>query len=57
MNIGIGVDVGGTHITAACIDFESKQILEETICTIHIDNQSNAMDLLNKLKNTIIKIL
>ena len=55
MKIGIGADVGGTHITSACIDFSSKQILEETICTTQIDNQSNAQDLLNKFINTILK--
>jgi predicted NBD/HSP70 family sugar kinase len=53
MNIGIGVDVGGTHITAACIDFDTKQIIKETYCTIEIDNQSNALNLLASFKNTV----
>ena len=55
MNIGIGVDVGGTHITAACIDFSKKQILEDTICTTLINNQANALELLSKFNEAIVQ--
>lgn len=41
-NIAIGADIGGSHITCAAIDLESRKILRETITGRAVDNQAQA---------------
>ena len=41
-NIAIGVDIGGSHITAAAVNIETGKILKETIAGRDVDNQASA---------------
>jgi glucokinase len=41
-NIAIGVDIGGSHITAAAVDIVTGKILKETIASRDVDNQASA---------------
>jgi glucokinase len=41
-NIAIGVDVGGSHITAVAVNIETGKILKETITNRDVDNQASA---------------
>jgi glucokinase len=41
-NIGIGTDIGGSHISCAAIDLDSGKILRETLTERAVNNQSQA---------------
>ncbi|WP_069659976.1 ROK family protein [Arcticibacter eurypsychrophilus] len=41
-SIVMGVDIGGSHITAALVDLDNKQILPETWLRKHIDSHAKA---------------
>lgn len=41
-NIAIGADIGGSHITCAAIDLDSRKILRETVTGRAVDNQAQA---------------
>lgn len=49
----LGVDVGGSHITAALIDAASRHIVEETLSRSRIDNAGNKDVILNQWSNTL----
>ena len=40
MNIAIGADIGGTHITSAAIDLDSFSVIENSYYNQKIDNKS-----------------
>ncbi|MEI6948098.1 ROK family protein [Paraflavisolibacter sp. H34] len=59
----IGVDIGGSHITAAVIDIEHRQILPHTICRRAVDATGAAASLIagwsaaiNKCRETIASL-
>ena len=39
MELSIGVDIGGSHITCALINLEKKEIIRETLTEMPVDNQ------------------
>ena len=41
-NIAIGVDIGGSHITAAAINIETGKFFKETVAGRDVDNQASA---------------
>src|SRR5512133_2773178 len=41
-NIAIGADIGGSHITCAAIDLDSRKILRETVTGLAVDNKAQA---------------
>ena len=41
-SIVMGADIGGSHITAALVDLENKQILPETWLRKHVDSHADA---------------
>jgi glucokinase len=41
-NIAIGADIGGSHITCAAIDLDSRKILRESVTGRAVDNQAQA---------------
>lgn len=41
-NIAIGADIGGSHITCAAIDLDSRKILRDTVTGHAVDNQAHA---------------
>lgn len=44
--ISIGVDIGGSHITCAAVDLGQKRILDETMISMHVDNQASSEEIL-----------
>jgi len=48
-----GVDIGGSHITAALVDLTSTKIIHNTLIRTPIDSQSNADDIINSWTNVI----
>lgn len=49
----LGVDIGGSHITAALIDAGSGQLVEETLSRNRIDNNGASNIILNQWFNTL----
>ncbi|MXV17674.1 ROK family protein [Hufsiella ginkgonis] len=52
-SITIGIDIGGSHITAGVVDLESKQIIERSIVREHLDTQGNLEQILSTWTNVI----
>lgn len=59
-NVVLGVDIGGSHITAALIDAENNQIIEETYTRNRVNSNGTAPVILDKwmdtLRHTIAKL-
>lgn len=51
----VGVDIGGSHITAALIDLEKRQIRHETLCRQTVDSSSSLEELLSNWCDAIKK--
>ncbi|MDD3738266.1 MAG: ROK family protein [Lentimicrobiaceae bacterium] len=51
----IGVDIGGTHITACAVDVNSDKILSKTKVEADIDNKAEADVIINKWSSVIEK--
>ncbi len=45
--IALGIDIGGSHITAAMVDLESRSIISGTNSRTAVDSNLNAEDILN----------
>ena len=56
-NIAIGVDVGGSHITAVAVDMETKTIVPGTLCGSPVDNNAQADEIITVWSETINKVL
>jgi glucokinase len=50
----IGVDVGGTHVTAALIDLHQKKIVSSTRCRADIDTNGKAGDIIAAWSDCIL---
>lgn len=55
--VAIGVDIGGSHISCAAIDLESKEYLRNTFSESELDNHAPADDIMQIWGNTIGKTL
>ena len=53
----IGVDIGGSHITSAVIDIESRKILKETLVRSSINSNASATEIINDWSKSIILTL
>jgi len=51
--IGIGADLGGTHIVCAAIDLESGNILNGTVTERPINSSSSALAVLSEITDTV----
>lgn len=49
----IGADIGGSHISCAVIDLDSKSIIKETLSTEEVNNKAEANDILDKWAKAI----
>lgn len=56
-NIALGVDIGGSHITAAAVDMETKIIIPGTLSTSPVDNKGQADEILTVWTGAIRKVL
>ena len=48
MNNVLGIDIGGTHITAALVDIKNKKIIEESRQRASVNSKGAAEDILNE---------
>jgi glucokinase len=53
----IGVDIGGSHITSAIIDIESRSVLKETLVRSSINSGASATEIINDWSKSIILTL
>ncbi|CAN5658616.1 hypothetical protein BH10BAC3_BH10BAC3_18430 [soil metagenome] len=54
-NLVVGVDVGGSHITAAIIDLASHNIIRESFTRQHINAKGTAQEIISAWANAIKK--
>ena len=47
MKFSIGVDIGGSHISCAAINLQSREILRETLTEIPVDNKAEANEIID----------
>lgn len=52
-NITLGVDIGGSHITAAAIDMGTHAIISDSRCERPVDNQAEADEILTVWSETL----
>ncbi|HNX66158.1 MAG TPA: ROK family protein [Bacteroidales bacterium] len=59
-NIALGVDIGGSHITAVAVNMETKAIIPGTIAGLPVDNKAEAHEIIDvwseALKNVLKKV-
>jgi len=53
MELSIGVDIGGSHITCALIDLEKKEIIRETLTEVAVDNKGEAHEIIETWSEAI----
>jgi glucokinase len=53
----LGVDIGGTHITAALVDLDTKSVLRETQARAHVNAQGTVQEVLEAWGAVIEKAL
>jgi len=56
-NIAIGVDIGGSHISCAAYNLESKQLLTETFAESDLDNHGQPDEIIEVWGKTIKKCM
>jgi glucokinase len=56
-NIAIGVDIGGSHITAVAVDMEKHRIISGSRAESPVDNKAEADEILSVWTNTLKKVL
>lgn len=52
----LGIDIGGSHITAAIVDLEKRQVLPHTKVRHHVNSKGTANDILNVWKEVIEQV-
>lgn len=52
-NMAIGVDIGGTHVTAGIVDFEQDRLIPETLRREHIDPSGSPQEIIATWKHII----
>lgn len=55
--IAIGVDIGGSHVSCAAINLQSKEYLKETFSESELDNHATADEIMEVWSNTIQKTM
>ena len=56
-NIAIGVDIGGSHITAVAVDMEKHRIIEGSRSSSPVDNKAEPDEIIRVWSNTLRRIL
>src|SRR6185312_8181178 len=52
----IGVDVGGSHITAGIVDLKSREVLRATLIREHVNSKDSAEKIIDAWANIIDKL-
>jgi len=55
-NIAIGVDIGGSHITAVTVDMEKHRIISGSRVESPVDNKAEADEILSVWTDTLKKV-
>ena len=53
MQIAIGIDIGGSHISCGAVDLKINQLIQGTCFDAKVDNQASADDILNSWVSAI----
>jgi len=56
-NIALGVDIGGSHITAVAVNMETKAIIPGTIAGLPVDNKGEAHEIINVWSDALRNVL
>ena len=56
-NIALGVDIGGSHITAVAVNMETKSIIPETMAGLPVDNTAEAHQIIDVWSEALMKVL
>jgi glucokinase len=56
-SFALGVDIGGSHITAALVDLKSKTLFENSLMRSKVDSQGNAEDIISAWTDTISSVI
>jgi len=56
-NLSIGVDIGGSHISCAVVDLESRKILRETMSEAPVDNKGEVEEIISTWSGAIRKAM
>lgn len=57
INLAIGADIGGSHISCAAVDMTTHTILDHTHASIDVDNQADAATIIRSWCNAIQQTL
>jgi len=55
LNLSIGVDIGGSHISCAVVDLANRNILRETLTELPVNNKGNAEEIIATWSSAIRK--
>lgn len=51
----IGVDIGGSHITAGIVELTSRRVIKESLLREHVDSKSSAGEIISAWVEVIVK--
>ena len=52
----IGIDIGGSHITAGIVDLKSHEVMKDTLTRQHVDSKGSAEEIINAWAIVIDKL-
>ena len=52
----IGVDIGGSHITAGMVDLQSREVMKDTLARQHVDSKGSPEEIINAWAMVIDKL-
>ncbi len=52
----IGIDIGGSHITAGMVDMKSREVMKDTLTRQHINSNASAEEIISAWAIVINKL-
>jgi len=52
----IGIDIGGSHITAGIVDLKSREVIRDTLTRAHVDSKCSAEEIIDEWAKVIDKL-
>ncbi len=52
----IGIDIGGSHVTAGMVDMKSREVMKDTLTRQHVDSKGSADEIINAWAMVITKL-
>jgi glucokinase len=56
-NLAIGTDIGGSHISCAAVDLETRKLLKETLTEKPVNNQASAEEIIDVWSSALSAVL